>query len=102
MQNHDLLQYVVDHHIAVESCITSNIQTKAVATLEEHPVRKFFEAGVVVVPCCDNTTVSNVRLSGEYHLLQAHFKFTPLELVQMIDCMRGYGYLFTCYLFIIS
>lgn len=45
----DLMQYVVDKRIAIEVCITSNVQTKA-CTLLDHPVRKFFDAGVIVAP----------------------------------------------------
>eukprot|EP00026_Physarum_polycephalum_P003424 Phypoly_transcript_03435.p1 GENE.Phypoly_transcript_03435~~Phypoly_transcript_03435.p1 ORF type:complete len:770 (+),score=83.44 Phypoly_transcript_03435:62-2371(+) len=88
IENPDLMQYVINHSIAIEICPTSNIHTKAIAKLEDHPIRKYFDAGAIVVPCCDNTTVSSVLLSGEYKLLQTHFNFTPLELVQLVD----YGY----------
>tara|TARA_R110002050_G_scaffold277217_2_gene422803 strand:- start:1433 stop:2920 length:1488 start_codon:yes stop_codon:yes gene_type:complete len=85
VQNDDLLQVVANRRITIESCVTSNIQTKAVATLAEHPIRKFFDAGLVVVPCCDNCTVSDVQLSGEYMLIQDSFNFTPEEILRMTD-----------------
>eukprot|EP01116_Phalansterium_solitarium_P019228 TRINITY_DN5309_c0_g1_i1.p1 TRINITY_DN5309_c0_g1~~TRINITY_DN5309_c0_g1_i1.p1 ORF type:complete len:847 (-),score=257.76 TRINITY_DN5309_c0_g1_i1:93-2633(-) len=80
-----LMKYVVDRRITVESCVTSNIQTKAVEKLEDHPIRKFFDAGVLIVPCTDNTTISNVTLSSEYKLLQDSFGFAPNEIFQLID-----------------
>lgn len=79
------MNFVIDRRIALEVCVTSNVQTKAVSSLEEHPIRQYFDAGVIIVPCCDNNTVSSVTLSGEYDLIQKTFHFTPLELVRLID-----------------
>jgi adenosine deaminase len=45
-QNEELLGYVAARRIPVESCVTSNLQTKAVGSLEQHPIRRFFEEGV--------------------------------------------------------
>ena len=80
-----VLQLVADRGIAVEVCLTSNVQTKAVARLEEHPIRRFFEAGVIVVPCCDNWTVSQVTLSSEYDIIQRTHGFTAAELLRLVD-----------------
>eukprot|EP00727_Mastigamoeba_balamuthi_P007369 m51a1_g3252 adenosine deaminase, putative (283) ;mRNA; r:156363-161587 len=57
--NQALMDFVVSHRIAIECCPTSNVHTKAVQRIEDHPIRRFFDAGVVVVPCTDNTTVSS-------------------------------------------
>jgi adenosine deaminase len=84
-QNERLLKHVADRRIAIECCVTSNLQTKAVASLDAHPVRMFFDAGVCVVPCVDNATVSNVTLVGEYDLLQRHFGFDAAELLRLVD-----------------
>ena len=79
--------------------MTSNVQTKAVARLEDHPVRRYFDEGVIVVPCTDNPLMSNCTLSsmlaillseypydsGEYALWQEHFHFAIPELVRLID-----------------
>ena len=85
IDNPALLEYVVAHKIPIESCPTSNVQTKAVERIEDHPIRKFFDAGAIVVPCTDNTTVSNCTLSGEYMLIQEKFGFTVEEIVRMLD-----------------
>lgn len=81
----DLLEKVINSGIAVETCPTSNIQTKAVQSMEDHPVKMFFDKGVVIVPCTDNTTVSNVTLSGEYLRLHKEKGFAVEEIVRMID-----------------
>lgn len=35
----------------------SNIQTKCVKSYADHPVRQFFDAGMVVVPCTDKYVI---------------------------------------------
>jgi adenosine deaminase len=85
IQNEKLLQVVANRRIAIEVCPTSNLQTKAVESLEAHPIRKFFDAGIIVVPCCDNWTVSNVTLSGEYELIQRQYGFDVAEILRLMD-----------------
>eukprot|EP01112_Ceratiomyxa_fruticulosa_P016878 TRINITY_DN515_c0_g6_i2.p1 TRINITY_DN515_c0_g6~~TRINITY_DN515_c0_g6_i2.p1 ORF type:complete len:791 (+),score=159.06 TRINITY_DN515_c0_g6_i2:740-3112(+) len=85
VNNPSLMQYVINHAIAIEVCITSNLQTKGISKLENHPIRTYFDNGAIVVPCTDNPTVSNVLLSTEYEKYQRIFKFTPVEIVRMID-----------------
>ena len=80
-----VIRLVADRGIAVEVCLSSNVQTKAVATLAEHPIRQFFEAGVAVVPCCDNWTVSSVTLSSEYDIIQRVHRFSPAEVLRLLD-----------------
>jgi len=84
-QNPELTQYVANHRIPIEVCITSNLQTKAISKFEEHPIREFFDYGLVLVPCTDNTTVSNVTLSDEYMLIQEKFGFSIKDIVRLID-----------------
>jgi len=66
-------------------CVTSNCQTKAVQKIEEHPIKKLFDMGVITVPCTDNPTVSGCTLSGEYFMIQEKFGFNVEELVRMMD-----------------
>jgi adenosine deaminase len=85
IENEALFKLVVDRGIAIECCPTSNVQTKAVKRLEDHPIRKFFDAGAIVVLSTDNRVVSGVTLSEEFQLIQKVFGFTIEEIVRMID-----------------
>ena len=67
---------VKDKEIVLEICPTSNIQTKAVNTLGEHPVYKFYKDGIKVTLNTDNRTVSDVNLSNEYHSVVNEFGLT--------------------------
>ncbi|OUM97145.1 MAG: adenosine deaminase [Firmicutes bacterium ZCTH02-B6] len=62
----DLLREVAERGIALEMCPTSNVQTKAVGSLETHPLRRYLEAGITATVNTDNRTVSNTTLTAEY------------------------------------
>lgn len=85
VEDENVLQTVIDRRVPLEMCVTSNCQTKAVAKLEDHPIKKLFDRGVLTVPCTDNPTVSGCTLSGEYFMLQNKFGFNIEELIRMMD-----------------
>ena len=85
VEDENVLNEVNDRRIPLECCVSSNVQTKAVKTLDEHPIKKLFDLGLRTVPCTDNPTVSGVTLSGEYFMLQEKFGFTVPDIMKMID-----------------
>jgi len=80
----ELLDYLRDRRVTVEVCLTSNLQTKAIASLEEHPFRQMLEAEVRAPLCTDNRMVSSVTMTDEYRLAWEHFKLTPKEIRQTV------------------
>jgi adenosine deaminase len=90
-----LLDYIRDHRIGIEVCLTSNLQTKAVASLEDHPWNRLLEAEVRVSLCTDNRLVSGVSLTDEYTLAHRHFGFTP-ELLRRV-VLYGFKSAFIAY-----
>ncbi|MFI1338375.1 adenosine deaminase [Streptomyces sp. NPDC020845] len=61
-----LLAHLAEHRIPLEVCPTSNIATRAVATLDEHPLRKMVEAGVLVTVNSDDPPMFGTDLNTEY------------------------------------
>jgi aminodeoxyfutalosine deaminase len=61
-----LLAHLAEHRIPLEVCPTSNIATRAVATLEEHPIRAFVDAGVLVTVNSDDPPMFGTDLNTEY------------------------------------
>nr|WP_199809792.1 adenosine deaminase [Streptomyces sp. NRRL S-455] len=61
-----LLAHLAEHRIPLEVCPTSNIATRAVATLDEHPIREFVEAGVIVTINSDDPPMFGTDLDNEY------------------------------------
>lgn len=79
----DLLQYVIDFRVPIEVCITSNVQTRAVESFESHPVRGYFDSGVVVSLNTDNRLMSGTTVTEEYLRAHEHLGFTWEELVRV-------------------
>ncbi|WP_374020221.1 adenosine deaminase [Paenibacillus thiaminolyticus] len=82
-QDLNLLRFVREHRIALEMCLSSNIQTKAASAWETHPIRRYFDEGIAVTVNTDNTTVSNTTLNLEYERLMFHYGFRLNELQRM-------------------
>lgn len=82
-ENPALLEYVRDRRILIEVNITSNLQTHAVASADQHPLRHYFDAGLAVTLCTDSWLMSGVTLTDEYVLAQSALGFTPTELATM-------------------
>ncbi len=62
----ELLAHLARHGIALEVCPTSNLATRAVESLEAHPLRTFVEAGVPVTINSDDPPMFNTDLNTEY------------------------------------
>jgi adenosine deaminase len=63
-----LTDFVNDRRIAVEVCLTSNVQTHATASIEEHPLPEYLRRGLNVVLNTDNRLMSGVSLVDEYQV----------------------------------
>lgn len=61
----DVYSLVKEKGITLEMCPKSNVQTKAVASYEVHPIKKFLEDDLYVNLSTDNRTVSDVTLTDE-------------------------------------
>ncbi len=68
VQDPALLAHLAEHQIPLEVCPSSNIATRAVATLEEHPLRAFVDAGVVVTINSDDPPMFGTTLNREYEI----------------------------------
>lgn len=64
----ELTGYVNDRRITVEVCLTSNVQTRATPSLEQHPFPRFVQQGLNVVLNTDNRLMSGTTLTDEYEL----------------------------------
>lgn len=64
---------VKDRGIALEICMSSNVQTKAVSTIKNHPMYDFHKEGIKVTLNTDNRTVSNTDMSKEISLAIKEF-----------------------------
>ncbi|MER5613221.1 adenosine deaminase [Streptomyces sp. NPDC002215] len=66
VQDPKLLAHLAEHRIPLEVCPTSNIATRAVADIEQHPVREMVDAGVLVTINSDDPPMFGTDLNNEY------------------------------------
>jgi adenosine deaminase len=79
-----LMRFVRDRRIPIEINLSSNVQTQAVASLEDHPLRLYYDEGLVVTLSTDNQLMSGTTLSREYWLAHEHLGFSLPEIRRMM------------------
>jgi adenosine deaminase/aminodeoxyfutalosine deaminase len=76
----DLLKRLRDERIPLEVCITSNVRTGAVPSLDSHPLRRLVDAGVIVTLNTDDPGMFGGDLAGEFQLAGDVFGLSPEQL----------------------
>ncbi len=66
VQDPDLVKYLADQGIPLEVCPTSNVATRAVASLDEHPLPAMVEGGLQVTINSDDPPMFGTDLNHEY------------------------------------
>jgi adenosine deaminase len=89
----DLMQYVKDFRVPIEICLTSNVQTRAVRSFEEHPVRLYYDEGIVLSLNTDNRLMSATTVTEEYWRAHQHLGFTWEELTEIALMSFGSAFL---------
>jgi aminodeoxyfutalosine deaminase len=87
-----LMRHLRDRDIPLEVSITSNLVTGVVKRLEDHPVRRLYDAGVPIVLNTDDPAMFGCTLVGEYRLAASHFGFSETELRGIAE--NGFKYAF--------
>jgi len=87
-----LLEHLRERDIPLEICITSNLVTGVVARVEDHPVRRLFDAGVPIILNSDDPAMFRCSLTGEFELAARQFGFTESELRAI--AANGFRYAF--------
>jgi aminodeoxyfutalosine deaminase len=79
----ELVRYLAETQVPVEICITSNVLTGCCAKVEEHPIRRLFDAGVPVTLNTDDPDMFHTTLAQEYVIAQQVFGFSGAELREL-------------------
>lgn len=82
-QDPDLVDMLAERQIPIEVCITSNIRTGCCRKLDEHPVKKMFDAGLMVTLNSDDPPMFGTSLAHEYQVAQDVFGFTNDQLREL-------------------
>jgi adenosine deaminase len=76
----DLVAYLAEKQIPLEMCPLSNTATAVVNRIEDHPIRRYFDRGLLVTVSTDDPKMFGNSLAGEYQVLEDVFGFTPEEI----------------------
>jgi len=83
-ENGDLLNYVNDHRIPLEVCVSSNIQTKACSGWESHPVDFYVDYGLRLTINTDNRLITDTTVSKELWLCHKHYGWDLDRIKQVV------------------
>jgi adenosine deaminase len=79
----NLLVALAQRGVVLDVCPSSNLRTGAVASWAEHPLRKLYDAGIIVTINSDDPTFFNTTITEEYRRAVTHFAFGADELTAM-------------------
>lgn len=74
-----LVTELMEEEVTLECCPISNIQTKAVASIEVHPIKELLYRGLKVTVNTDNRTVSQTTIAKEIQFLRDNLGLTVEE-----------------------
>lgn len=72
----DLIETLTQKQVPLEICITSNVRTNCCNSLKDHPVREYFEDGLMITLNSDDPALFSSGICGEYLLAHQFFEFT--------------------------
>jgi adenosine deaminase len=78
-----LAQYVLDHRVPIEICLSSNLHTGAAPGLERHPFPHYLAQGYRVTLNTDNRLMSRTSMTDEYLLAVEHYGCTLDQLEKL-------------------
>jgi len=82
-QDAELLEVMSQKQVPVEVCVSSNLRTGACPELHEHPLRKFFDHGLMITLNTDDPAMFQTSLNREYEIAQEEFSFSEEHLREL-------------------
>jgi adenosine deaminase len=80
-----LVDYLARYRIPLELCPISNLRTRVIASLSEHPARAYFDRGIPLSISTDDPKLFNNSLAEEYSALHESLDFTIPEIHSLIE-----------------
>ncbi|MCP4600784.1 MAG: adenosine deaminase [Proteobacteria bacterium] len=84
LDDQKLVDYLAERKIPVELCPMSNVRTGVVDTISNHPVREYFERGLIVSVNTDDPKMFGTALDEEYTSLERECGFTKEDIRKLI------------------
>src|SRR5208337_960625 len=82
-QDPELIEELAERQVPIEICMTSNLRTGCCAELAQHPVRRYFDEGLMLTINSDDPAMFRTSLAAEYALVQDAFGFSDEHLREL-------------------
>ncbi len=82
-QDPQLLAYLAETQVPIEISVSSNVRTGCVAALEQHPVKQYFERGLLITLNTDDPAMFETTIGREYQIAHDAFAFSEAELKRL-------------------
>ncbi|MGE5321649.1 MAG: adenosine deaminase [Actinomycetota bacterium] len=82
-QDPELVEVLAHKQVPVEICVSSNLRTGACVDFGEHPLKRFFDEGLMVTLNTDDPAMFQTSLCKEYELAVEEFGFSQDQLREM-------------------
>jgi len=79
-----LAEYVEITGLGLEVCISSNLHTRAIPSIQSHPVRQMLRRGLRFSLNTDNRTVSDTNITKEMHLAVEELGFNKGAIIKSV------------------
>ncbi|MCQ2749907.1 MAG: adenosine deaminase [Clostridia bacterium] len=83
VEDENVLERAKEKGTLFEVCPTSNLSTKCFDKIENHSIKKMFDAGLNICISTDDPVITGVALRDEYRLVEKTFGFTIEDFVKM-------------------
>jgi adenosine deaminase len=84
VEDPELMNYLAENKIPIELCPLSNLRTRVIDSIEDHPVKTFIEMGIPVSINTDDPKMFGNSLSDEYQVLKDSFNFSGDDIKKII------------------
>ncbi len=83
IEDPELMEVLAERQIPLEICVTSNLRTRACPSITEHPLRNYFDRGLMVTLNSDDPAMFGSDLENEYRIGARHFELTREHLREL-------------------
>lgn len=84
VEDPELMKYLAANKIPIELCPLSNLRTRVIDSIEDHPVRTFIEIGIPISINTDDPKMFGNSLAEEYQTLRDSFNFSEAAIQNII------------------
>jgi adenosine deaminase/aminodeoxyfutalosine deaminase len=89
IQDPALMDYLAEHQVPVEICLSSNLRTGCCSSLAEHPLPRYIECGLLVTLNTDDPEMFETTQNGEYALAAREFGLSNEQLGKLAENSRN-------------